>query len=219
MAKSLEQLTTDVGNLQAALDPKNEDYVLKGTAKTADISKGALTSTTGDAQFATKTWTKAHVTQATETKLFDWIKTPEFLALLTAGAFAQIGGALFKFEIMPFLNFDPAIEAWFKKKGFERNRWGVLWKLSEQELRKRERESPEYAIRRLQDLVVSAHTKIGNSNKRISVLEKKVGRLTTRSNTSRQQIRHMESNPALQGTTDQVTLLQRRVDLLAQALS
>ncbi|MFP1627484.1 hypothetical protein ACLB9X_20485 [Streptomyces sp. 5K101] len=219
MAKSLEQLTKDVGNLQAALDPKNDQYVLNGTAKTADISEGALKKTKGEVQFATQSWTKTHVTEATKTSLFEWIKTPEFLALVTAGAFAQIGGSLLKFEIMPFLNLDPAIEAWFKKKGFERNRWGVLWKLSEQELQRRERESPEYAIRRLQDMVVSAHTKIQSSNKRIGVLEKKVGRLTTRSNTTRQEIRHMDSNPALQGTTNQVVLLQRRVDLLAQALS
>ncbi|MGW0466852.1 hypothetical protein ACWDX6_16485 [Streptomyces sp. NPDC003027] len=219
MAKSLEQLTADVGELQTALDPKSDKYVLSGTAKTADFRAGALNATTGDAQFATQSWTKTHVTEATKTSLFGTIKSPEFVALVTAAAFAQIGGALLKFEIMPFLNFDPAIEAWFKKKGWERNRWGVLWKLSEQELRRRERESPERAIQRLQDLVVSAHTKIQSSNKRIGVLEKKVGRLTTGGNTTRQQIRHMDSNPALQGATDQVTLLQRRVDLLAQALS
>ncbi|MCX2181094.1 hypothetical protein KV205_11205 [Streptomyces sp. SKN60] len=206
--KDIENLQGQINTLRAGLNGKADASVLAHFALVSEIREAALAKTTGDAQVATQAW----VAKETESKWWQFWKDPE----VVGAAFAF---TIFKFELMSLINFDPAIEKFFAKHGWERNRFGILWKLSEREKQRRERESPEYAIRRLQDMLVSAHTKIGNSNKRIGVLEKKVGRLTTRSNTSRQQIRHMESNPALQGTTDQVTLLQRRVDLLAQALS
>ncbi|MEU8758097.1 hypothetical protein [Streptomyces sp. NPDC048659] len=206
--KDVQKLQGQIDTLRTNLNGKADTSALTGVAKVSEIRTSALTKTTTEEQVATQAWVK----EETASKTWQWWKDPEILG-------AAFAFTILKLEITPFLNIDPAIEKFFTNKGFERNRWGVLWKVSQRELERRERESPETAIRRLQQLVVSAHTKIQNSNKRIGVLEKKVGRLSTQNNTTRQQIRHMDSNPALQGTTNQVTLLQRRVDLLASALS
>ncbi|MFF9341661.1 MULTISPECIES: hypothetical protein [unclassified Streptomyces] len=116
---------------------------------------------------------------------------------------------------------EPVVEGLLKKVNIERNRWGMLWRVSKAEREKREREAQrvDKALAKLQDYHHGTRDKIKNSNLRISKLEKTVKKLDRARNVSRQQIRHMESSPALQGTTNQVTLLERRVALLTAALS
>ncbi|MEU5297475.1 hypothetical protein ACRJ4B_18735 [Streptomyces sp. GTA36] len=213
--KTPEQLDKEIQDLRSDLDKKVDPATLAGLARIADVKKAALKGSTGE--IATQAW----VQNETKNRIWEEIKSPEILGLVAALTIA-------KFELTPFLSLEPVVEAFFKKQGLERNKFGVMWKVQAEELQRRAREIAnaearlarmEKGIAKLQDLAIGAHSKIRNSNTRIQSLERKVSRIDRAANTARQQIRHMDSSPALAGTTNQVTLLERRVGLLASALS
>ncbi|MFD3308252.1 hypothetical protein [Streptomyces sp. NPDC058694] len=213
--KTPAQLDKEIRDLRSDLDKKVDPGTLAGLARIADVKKAALRSS-GE-EIATQTW----VQNETKNKIWEEIKSPEILGLVAALT-------IVKFELTPFLSLEPVVEEMFKKKGLERNKFGVMWKVQAEELQRRAREiaavesrlaKMEKGIGKLQDLAVGAHSKIRNSNTRIQSLERKVSRIDRAANTARQQVRHMDSSAALSGTTNQVTLLERRVGLLASALS
>ncbi|MFI6281512.1 hypothetical protein [Streptomyces sp. NPDC050988] len=213
--KTTAQLDEEIRDLRSDLDKKVDPDTLAGLARIADVKKAALKGS-GE-EIATQKWVQSE----TKSKIWEEIKSPEILGLVAALT-------IVKFELTPFLSLEPVIEEMFKKKGLERNKFGVMWKVQAEELQRRAREiaavesrlaKMEKGIGKLQDLAVGAHSKIRNSNTRIQSLERKVSRIDRAANTARQQVRHMDSSSALSGTTNQVTLLERRVGLLASALS
>lgn len=198
--RDLHQLNTDVDKLRVDVDKKADSSALDGLVKKSDIVPAALTSTTNEEQkLTTQKWVSEFVAKETKFKQWEWKKDPEFIAFvftLTA----------LKLELMPLFSLEPVMERLLKKIHVERSKWGVLSYVRKKTRERRERESPEYAIRRLQDLVVSAHTKIGNSNKRISTLERKLGKISDAAKTARRQIER-DARPG--STTTQAQQLQR----------
>lgn len=201
MADKLAELHAEVDELRLVVLGKADTASLAGLASTNNLDPGVLKS--DGETVATQKW----VTENPPESGFWEAWKNELIG-------AAVALTILKFEIMPAINLDPAIERWFNSKNFERNKWGIIWKLSQEEIEKRKKEALSH-----QKMIIQAFDKIRKSNIRIQALERKVSTLTTRSNVSRQQVRHMESSPALQGTTSQVQLLERRVALLTAALS
>ncbi|MFF3750101.1 hypothetical protein ACFYYH_06505 [Streptomyces sp. NPDC002018] len=204
--KTIAQLDAEVQEMRENLGRKADAQKIKDVAFEADPEA-----------IATESWVK----KETASSLWETVKDPEFLGLVTALT-------VVKLELAPLLSLEPAIDAFLKRYDVERNRFGFMWRVAAEERQRRAREIAdararlermEKGIARLQDLTTGAHSKIRNSHTRIQALERRVSRMDTRSNVARQQIRHMDSSPDLSGTTSQVTLLERRVNLLAAALS
>ncbi|MFD9408556.1 hypothetical protein ACFWBN_16285 [Streptomyces sp. NPDC059989] len=199
--KTPAELQEEINGLRELVNGKLDSSAEANLVKRSQLEATVFSS---DAEtVATQKWVKDNPPESSW-----WEKHKEEVI---GAAFAL---TILKFEVMPFINIDPAIERWFNTKGWERNRFGVMWKVSQEEIAKRKEEALSH-----QKMIIKAFDKIRNSNIRIQALERKVGALTTRSNVSRQQVRHMESSPALQGTSSQVQLLERRVALLTAALS
>ncbi|WP_101258772.1 hypothetical protein [Streptomyces barkulensis] len=220
--KTTDELSQEIADLRDEIEGKADSSSLGGLVRKGDLRTGALKGEEGASggsgeALATQAW----VEETTAHSFFQGIKDAE--VIIVAAAITAV-----KLEAASFVNLDPAIEGLLRKINVERNRFGVLWKVKKAELERRRAEAEEgqarlvrmeKGIERLQDLSVQAHRKIRNSNVRIQALEGRVARLTTSSNTVRRQVRHMESSPSLAGTTDRVALLERRIGLLAAALS
>ncbi|WP_066952076.1 hypothetical protein [Streptomyces lushanensis] len=206
--KTAAQLEKEIKGLRDDLRLKADSSSLVDLVRIADVKSAALKG--GKDVLATQAW----VEEQTKSKIWEEIKSPEAVGLVTALTIAKI-------EFSPLLSLEPVVEAFFKRKGLERNRFGVMWKVQAEELQRRAREIAdaesrltrmERGIARLQDLTTGAHT-------RIRTLERNVSRMDAAANTSRQQVRRMDSSPDLAGTTNRVTLLERRIGLLTAALS
>jgi hypothetical protein len=215
--KEIEDLQEKVRVLNEAIKAKADTSSLAGLAKIAEIRTAALTKTTSEEQLATQAWVK----KETESKWWQFWKDPE----IVGAAFAF---TILKFELMSLVNFDPAIERWFNKRGFERNRFGLMWKIPKAERERRAKEiadaekrlaNMEKGIARLQDFHHGTRNKITNANGRIQVLERKVKEINTRSDRARSQIRQIPHTPDVRNATGDVQRLRAQVDALSRALT
>jgi uncharacterized coiled-coil protein SlyX len=207
--KTNDQLAAEIDALRTDLETKADRTALASYVTTSGVQPGVLASDKQNV-LATQAW----VQNETKSKLWEGIKSPEVLGFVTAFAIAKL-------EITPFINLDPAIENWFKKRNIERNRWGLLWKVKAAELNRRATElakaearlvSLETGIRRLRTLTLDTRRKHRGIERRVAGLE-------NRSSTSRQAVRDIASNPALAAASSEVARLEARVNLLTVALS
>ncbi|MBW3705326.1 hypothetical protein DTB58_14685 [Streptomyces griseus] len=225
--KTNAQLTEEVAELRTNLGKKADLSAISGLVTPKDIKATALV--TDKEVLATQAWVK----EETKSSIWTAVKQPEVVGFVTALAIAKL-------EITPFINIDPAMEAWLKKRNLERNRFGLIWKVKASELERRLRvvESAEARLVRmekglgtLQKLAYEAQTKLAGtngritreisaSNRRIGVLETTVRRLDSRSTAVPQQARGAANpGPSVGGTASQLAQLEARVNRLTAALS
>lgn len=208
--KEIEDLRRQIGDLREALKSKAASSQLSGLAKISEIRTAALTKTTTEEQLATQAWVK----KETETSLWTFWKDPE----IVGAAFAF---TILKFELMSLINLDPAIEKWFNKKGWERNRFGIMAPIpkAEKERRAKEITDAENRIKNIETRLARLTPLLRDARGRIRLLDKRVDKLETRDATTRRAVQNIPSDPSVAGTTNRITRLRAEVDLLTAALA
>ncbi|MFD5748665.1 hypothetical protein [Streptomyces sp. NPDC127033] len=136
---------------------------------------------------------------------FEWNKVLEIAIVAQALT-------VFKLELPPLLNTEALGDTLLGRYGITRNKWGVLWR------GKSDTDILFKSVQRLQEMTTSAHEKIHHSNRRINVLETKVGRAGSASRTTRSEIQRAARPGASGSELDQLARLERHVAALAQAL-
>ncbi|MDQ0992028.1 hypothetical protein [Streptomyces sp. V3I7] len=212
--KSAAELEREIGQLRAELQKKANSSALAGLTRKSDVKSAALNS--DKEVLATQSW----VRQETASSLWEELKSPEIVGLVTAFTIAKL-------ELPPLFSLEPAIDKFFESKGIERNKWGLLRRLKADELDRRRQEAAaagnrltrmEKGIARLQDHTTSAHNKIANSNRRIQTLEGRVAGLARTDRTTRQNVRESLNSRDLATARDRVSALETRVNALTVAL-